>query len=985
MIPVKKTGAILTLFILSFSIFSFLFTPEMVKAEPEEEDFSNLLLEMFQLLGNTEFDGILNPHPYRYVGVWESNDTRVIKGDMDFTLYFSTTILNQLEFLDYQDKITVSVYHYQDNMSTPNKIKEKKDLTIGMGSIEERVKQLIVKIKDLEISLEKGDYILFGIQVNQTKKPLSDIAERRFETKLKPRLQKLSDILEKSDDPQLQEVGMLMDLVLENFTKLNLGGEEFGSLINVLVSSAFYYGSDTYKSRVRFSSESAENFTLYFRSEGDYLFESIVGSQDIAGQLVEGYYKITNETAPSSSTPHAWPPVAIDMESDVSADYAVSIDFQNWFILWALYTLDTPFEVKGLSDTLYLKNGFKMSPGESEGETIRERLSKKSSSKWISPPINRNRIIQNITAELYIYYPKLITIADVKIKASLIDEENDKKVIANQTKSIDKTTLSEFISRGPYIPTTFNFNKFKGGYEIFYNHNLSLEVMVINKPLLSLRSPILLYNSEQYPSYISYIYNETENIKLEEFDDKKDVYAGGTANFEINISSKHADKLEIEIGDDTREGEWEVSWNPENIDVESNTNTTVYVTVKSKATDETAYENDDHIILFLNVTGKTGIDSEKLSVYVKESAVEYDIEVILPEDIEIKHGEQETYEVIIRNKNTGFLTDSYGLSISSENDLYQSYYDITDVPVYDNKAENERIVNITIQIPKYTDISKDKLILTVASDESVSNANDISWEYKLNISIITPNILESIYHLFEQLSEKIGLDDYLGDNGAWLLIGLFALIIIILIVVILKIIRRKYATIICLERIKEISSNEKAEFEITLKNPYKKTLTYDITLEADDQVKERWDITLERKQINLESKESEIIKFTVEPTDYVKPEDYAEVKVVAKPVNKNKKSTIDTITVIKNTQIDVKIYGVLHWPKIFKKGDRIETSFKLFNRGNVSAENLTITLLINGEEKNRVENVTIPRGGYADIKIPWIAKKGKNEIEIIVK
>ena len=984
MIPVKKTGAILILFILTFSLFSSLITPNRVKAQPEDEDLSSLLLDLFQLLGDINFDGILNPHPFRYVGVWQSNDTRTIKGDMDFTLYFSTTILNQLEFLGYQDKISVSVYHFQSNTSEPKKIKEKKDLTLGIGSIDERVRQLPLTITDLEISLEEGDYILFGIQINQTKKPLSDIAERRFEKKLKPRLQRLSDILEKSDDPQLQEFGMIMDLVLENFSKLNLGGKEFGSLVNVLVSSAFYYGSDTYKSRVSFSSEAAENFTLYFRSEGDYLFESIVGSQDIAGQFVEGYFKITNKTVPSSSVSHAWPPLVIDTETDISGDYSASADFTNWIVLWALYTLETPFEAKGLTDTLYLKNNFKMSPGESEGETQRERLSKEST-KWVSPSINRNRIIQNITAELYLHYPKLITIGDIKIKASLIDEDNDNEVIANETKSIDKTTLSEFISRGPYTPTTFNFDNFKGGYEIFYNHNLSLEVKIIKKPLLSLRSPKLLYNSEQYPSFISYVYNETENIEIEEFEDKKEIYAGATANFEINISSEYADKLNIEIEDGSKKGEWDVAYNPENIDVESKSNTTVNVTVKSMATDETAYENGDQIILFFNVSGKTGVDNKKISVYVKESAVEYDIELIIPDEIEIKHGKEQSYEFIIKNKNTGFLTDSYGISISTKHDLYKNYYHVTDVPVYDNNPENERPVNITIQIPAYTDISKDKLILTIISNESISNANDTSWEYKLNISIITPNILENIYHLFEQLSEKIGLDDHLGDNGAWLLIGIFTIIIIILIFIIVSLIKRRYATLICLERIKEITSYEKAEFEITFKNPYKKTLTYDINLKTNDEIKERWDITIEKKQITLEPEESDFVRFTVEPTDYVKPEDFAEVRVIAKPVNKKKKSTLDTITVIKQTQIDAKISGVLHWPKTFKKGDRIETSFKLFNRGNVSAENLTITLFINCEEKNKIENVSIPRGGYADIKIPWIAKKGKNKIEIIVK
>ena len=58
---------------------------------------------------------------------------------------------------------------------------------------------------------------------------------------------------------------------------------------------------------------------------------------------------------------------------------------------------------------------------------------------------------------------------------------------------------------------------------------------------------------------------------------------------------------------------------------------------------------------------------------------------------------------------------------------------------------------------------------------------------------------------------------------------------------------------------------------------------------------------------------------------------------------------------------------------------------KLVNKGNVSARNISVILYVNDEEKNKVEDITIPRGGYADISIPWIAVKGKNEIYIVVK
>ncbi|GAH08373.1 unnamed protein product, partial [marine sediment metagenome] len=34
--------------------------------------------------------------------------------------------------------------------------------------------------------------------------------------------------------------------------------------------------------------------------------------------------------------------------------------------------------------------------------------------------------------------------------------------------------------------------------------------------------------------------------------------------------------------------------------------------------------------------------------------------------------------------------------------------------------------------------------------------------------------------------------------------------------------------------------------------------------------------------------------------------------------------------------------------------------------------------------KNKVEDITIPAGGYADIKMPWLSVKGKNDLHITV-
>ncbi len=384
-------------------------------------------------------------------------------------------------------------------------------------------------------------------------------------------------------------------------------------------------------------------------------------------------------------------------------------------------------------------------------------------------------------------------------------------------------------------------------------------------------------------------------------------------------------------------------------------------------------------------SGKTGIDSEKVTVRVKKDKVPFDFEVEVPEEIEIKHGEKEKIKLKIKNMNKGFVVDSYFIEIDSENELYKNQTNVEDVPIYNDEPENEIVKEITISIPEYTEIKSDEIILKIESIEANNLGKNITKTIIIETKIITPNIFENIYHLFEKLSDKIGLDDHLGSYAAWTLIGLFILMILILVFISVIIIKRKFIQIICPERIKEISPDEKAEFEIELVNPYKRKLSYEIKTDSKEELKERWNISVSDDRIVLAAGQKETIKLEVSPTDYAKKDDWAKVDLIVTTIEKNKTQSIETATVLKESKKDVTISGVLHWPREFKKGDRVETSFKLFNKGTVSAEKLTIILFVNGKEKNKVEDVTIPRGGHADIEIPWIAEKGKNKIKIIVK
>ena len=89
--------------------------------------------------------------------------------------------------------------------------------------------------------------------------------------------------------------------------------------------------------------------------------------------------------------------------------------------------------------------------------------------------------------------------------------------------------------------------------------------------------------------------------------------------------------------------------------------------------------------------------------------------------------------------------------------------------------------------------------------------------------------------------------------------------------------------------------------------------------------------------------------------------------------------------ILKNSFSKISIKDIKHNPYFFKNGEKIITSFILYNNGNISTDKLIVSLFINGEEKNKVGDIIIPAEGFAEIKIPWIAVKGKNELNIVVK
>lgn len=633
--------------------------------------------------------------------------------------------------------------------------------------------------------------------------------------------------------------------------------------------------------------------------------------------------------------------------------------------------------------TYYLHDNI-MNEDPADGET--KEVDLKNVAKWDGPALERSKVIEEATASLYIDHQDLIRLLNIlrgkiKVTASLLYEGEE---ISSSTEEFGKTTFLDMLMK-PSEPTRFTFTDL--GEEIRYGDSLGLEVFVSNGTkfgILSFRRNVkLLYGSSDFPSSLIIKFDETDNININGDQSDKIVALSESIEYNLTVTSEFAEDITMAVYDfsSNEKNDWGIDIVPESFSIDAGGQENVIVTVTSKDDDLDAYDRGDQLKVTFAAEGKTGRAMFTAKVEISEDAVEYNIEVTAdPPGQKIKYGKSDTYVLKIKNMNTGFWSDSYTLDVSSEHDWDLNIsYDEEDL---DLAVGDEVKINVIVFVPEDTEgVSSDVLKFTVKSKGSGK-----SITVNITTTVIGPNILEMLYGFFESAAESLGLDEIFGDSyvAAVFLAAILFIIIFFILIILIYFLTRKFADVVCLERIKEITPDEEAKFEITVQNPYKEKLSYEIYTEENSSSL-GWNVSLDTENIELESKQSKTVILTVKPTSFVKPNDWAEVKVVAKVLDKQKFAKLSTVTTIKDAQPELRICGVFHWPKVFKKGDRVTTSFKLENRGNASASNVSVVLYVNDKEKNKVEDITIPSGGYADIEMPWIAVKGKNEVNIVVK
>lgn len=591
--------------------------------------------------------------------------------------------------------------------------------------------------------------------------------------------------------------------------------------------------------------------------------------------------------------------------------------------------------------------------------------------------LERNKIlkVRDVTAELY--FSRILCILPRKVSVTVTLYEDDTTITSTE-KQLTKNELQGFL-RKKNTAVVFNFTGVDR--EITYGHKLGIGISLSNGTK-SVRTPLYLQpTSIQYPSLLRVKFEETQNIQIQDLTVTPSdgiIIPGGDVQYLLNVTSKYSDTLQISTIEREKTGAWSISA-PPSVTISAGGSVTIPVYVNSSTVLKEAYGNI--IDLIVVITGKTGIARQTVTAEISEDAIQYNVEILgYANSINISKGENRFFYFIIKNNNTGAIddVDSYTITASSQNHwplIPQAT--IRNLGIGDTTdADDARVL---IKVPENTTETSDVITITITSDSN----SDASATITITVKVLGGDFIEEILNFFDSAARSLGLNDIFGSDGKFVLLLLIVVIILFLLIILAIVFTSKPVFIICTDRIREIESTEKAIFEVDVKNPFKKAQTYEIDAQQTTP-SGKWEITVEPTTIEVEGRTLKTVQVIVTPTDTTAPKEWTQVMVSVKRIGKRKKYSIDLVTMMKEGKTLLHLQNVSHWPTNFNPGERIVTSFNVSNDGTIAARNVKIFFYINGKQKNKVE-VTLLAGNIADIQIPWIAEKGKNQVRIRVK
>ena len=524
-------------------------------------------------------------------------------------------------------------------------------------------------------------------------------------------------------------------------------------------------------------------------------------------------------------------------------------------------------------------------------------------------------------------------------KVSLYDISPDgsKSEIGHSRKLV--TFLQENISEISFTIKT-------DGYELSKGDILSVEVN-------SLFSTELLYDSFTHKSRVSIPYITPGDIELFSSSTQISIPPNGDATFSIRVQNRGSLSDTVKLSHDYIGAQWGVSLDPVSVTVPPGD--VGYATLS--VIPVSASVND---FIEITITGQGETDAGSIQVITRIRDVIHGVDVKPPLGKIGAPGDKVGYNFTVIN--TGETSETYTLSYSVVNTDWD--VDIKEEDTVFLETGQERIVIMEVKIPSDAkNLSTCRVTLTAECPYASDSAS------------VTTQVLFA--------------DD--EDIENWTPYLVLIIVITIILLVIQYLVQSGFMNrvkLVCIDRLKEVVPGGMAEFLITVINPLKKQnegkTIYHLDVKGD--IPQDWQAKIDCDAVSLGPKEKKDVTLRVYSARDAHMDDWASLEVCASDKeDRRKPEKISVITLIKEPSPDITIKNVTYEPDGFNTGDRVVLKADILNKGNAPAENASIKLIVNGEEHNRVDGITIPAKGSVSVELPWIANPGENKVYIKVE
>ena len=577
---------------------------------------------------------------------------------------------------------------------------------------------------------------------------------------------------------------------------------------------------------------------------------------------------------------------------------------------------------------------------------------------WCTTPLKHDTTIEGdvritLFIEAFFIKPDILPIQMRFIKVSLIDAYSG---------NIDTIASSRvvpliYLSNSTVQEHTFTINNVD--YSVPSGHSIGIKVEkaidLLSYFPFSIMAPFfstnVMYDSRDSISFAEIPLNITGGgIYLQCYSKKANVKPGKQVEYGIMIYNNASVQDEIKLSHNYNGNKWDVKIEPSIVKVEPNLYNFTDVIVKAPGD----AKEGDYLNITITAIGRTSSDSIWLNTTVVP--FEYGVKVISKDaKKEGKPGEKINFTFEI--KNTGDIEDTYNLKVDCP---WESEISKEQMTLKSGESED---VNVYITIPlNASNGTKQDVILTASS---INSDKESSAKSVLTVIYLEKPAPE------ENKMRTIGYILFVVGVGALLAIAAF-----------LGKVGKKAVVLSTEERMIEVVPGGKAVFSIKISNPLEKLkggknrVRYRIGFEG--KLPEKWDAKIDREEIILDGGEEAEIKLEVSVPKDALIDEWASLDVVVSP-NVGKSERMNFLITLREPkpvlEMEYEHEGEM------EEGKKVLTKIRIENKGESDAENKSIIIMVNGKEKNRVDGINIPAGGYVEIELPWIAEK-ENEIEI---